>query len=122
MKKEQETINVCERCKSPLISTFAFMGAELYCMNCNISMDMFGGVSIPITKELKKAQKTVMAEWKKLRVHLFTGGVRMEDCKKCFPPLGGGEYHSYHLIKMERKNQEKALQRLKDFTIKVDTN
>jgi hypothetical protein len=62
--KEKKVIKICEShpdTPTPLIYTYAFMGAEYWCPFCGYNGGFFGaGTDVPETPELKKA----LEKWK----------------------------------------------------------
>jgi len=110
--KKEKLIKVCDNCDNPIFWTFAFVGAEYYCPSCGASRDMFFGKDVPATPKLLKLKKSLAIKWGQIKPHLYTGGGRRKDCKKCFPKEGQGEYHIKHLTPKEKKKMEWARARL----------
>jgi hypothetical protein len=61
----------------PLISTFAFRGAELWCPYCGYTDGMFGGKAIDNSPELEKCLK----EWKD-KSQSFLGAIATKTCSE----------------------------------------
>jgi len=95
MKKE---ISVCNECGKPVVWTFAFDGAEYYCLMCGNKTGMMGGkTDVPWTPELRAWQIVVEKVWKSLRhFHTGSGRYRQNGCKKCI-----SEDHGHHFKDME---------------------
>ena len=113
MKKE---IKICS-CGAPILFTFLYNGAEYFCMNCHSSEGMLGaGKNVDSTIELRAESKVVNKVFKSLRPFLIGDGCfQRTGCKKC---KGTGEYHTQHLTKREKtENQiaEKMLNQLNGY-------
>ena len=101
--KQIKTIRVCDECGVPMIWTFAFDGAERYCLNCGIKGGMFGtGKDVPVTRELIFQNKIVQALWGIIYKGkgMIPHSSQRTNCKKC----SGSHYPHYtHLTKAEKE-------------------
>lgn len=111
--RKADTISVCPDClrskgKSiPLIWTFAFNGAEYFCIECGGAFGCFEAASIEGTPGLERLAKEY-EDHHKPKLSAVTWRVCwLKRCKKC---KGGtpGNYHAKHLTKKEQKQLEEA--------------
>ena len=109
---KEDKINVCNSCKNPVVGTFMFSGAELYCPSCGAKGDIFWGELVEVTPELKEKQKLIHRKFNEAREHVHSGGGMMKDCRKC-----NKEAHQYHLTKKERALHYKGIKLLKEMRL-----
>lgn len=95
---KSKTISVCNNCEKPVVWTFAFDGAEYYCLLCAGSTGMFGGKKeVKSTSELVAWKMIIERVWKALRQnHTGSGRYRVSKCLKCKE-----EDHGRHFSKSE---------------------
>ena len=104
MQKLKKSISVCDKCSHPIVSTYMFSGAEVYCPSCGAVGDLFFGHSVEASVELLNEQKRIEEKFKEAREHIQSGGGRLRDCKKC-----KDEAHQYHLTKKEQVLHKKGV-------------
>ena len=107
-KKVQTIIRVCSTCQTPLIWTFAFTGAERYCINCGTTGGMLGfGDDESPTPDLLFKKRLVDNIWKSLygSKGLVPHASQRTNCKKCTSDSG---YHYLHLTKTQKRYDELA--------------
>ena len=98
-----QTIRVCDHCKTPLIWTFAFDYSERYCLNCGSKGGMLGtGEDVPATRELKFKKKLVDKIWGTIygRKGLVPVSCQRGNCKKCET---SNERHYNHMPKSQKE-------------------
>ena len=109
MSKE---IMVCNTHETPLIWTFAFPGAEYFCMSGNHAGGMLGtGHKVEATPELLKLRSLYNRRWGQLKKHIVVGRFWRKDCDKC----KGDECHNYHLTDEEKRRSVMALAKLDSY-------
>ncbi len=109
---EEKKIAVCY-CGNPLIYTFAFSGAEYYCLDCGNTFGMFDTDRKTATSELIKKLKADTRKFKTVNKHLLSGGAMIRDCEICSRE---SEPHIYHCSEEEKKNHQKAMAKLKKWS------
>ena len=108
-------INTCRSCNIPIVWTFAFPGAEYFCLKCHGNTGMMGGVlSVKSTPELRAHKRVIEALWKTIyKFYLPQCNYGKGNCKKCKEKSLS---HREHLTKQEVLCDEyisKVLQALK---------
>ena len=109
-----DKIAVCN-CGSPLISTFAFSGAEYYCLDCGRKYGMLGVDRVAATPEIKQELDDNEKTFSEIREGLLSGGAMLKDCNTCSQT---GQSHLHHATPKEVKAHEAALKRLKELATK----
>ena len=105
-------IAICRYCKTPLIWTFAFIGAEYYCISCGSCTGMIGGADkVDETPELKKLKSSVNRKWGQVKKHLVMARFLRKDCPKC----KGDETHNMHLTDKEKAKAKWAKEKLAEW-------
>ncbi len=103
-----KTIAIC--CNTPMIWTFAFMGAEWYCRKCGASIEMMNADTVDATPELEKQKKENEKWFHGIMKDYIPGGAFYKSCDKC----KGNEFHSMHATETELKESKEALSRLRE--------
>ncbi len=99
------------RCGEPLVHTFAFSGAEFYCLSCGSHYGWREPDGKVETPELIAWMKAVEAEFVELGGRdLLGGGLIRRDCETC---VRTGQVHLGHATAEERAAHERALGALK---------
>lgn len=114
MSKDQ--ISVC-RCGAPLVYTFAFSGAEYFCVECGRKYGMFDAEQEDATPEIKKRLKRNEKRWVTMRKGLLSGGAMLRDCDTCSQ---NNEPHLSHATELEKTAHTKAMKRINDLIEKED--
>lgn len=104
-------INVCNACEHPVIGTWAFAGAEVYCPTCGATGDMFYGREVPATTNLTAERKMLRRWWNGIVKDLLHQGAQHTDCDLC--KTSGDRYHVEHATKAEFAAHERANRLLK---------
>lgn len=102
MKKE---INVCPYCGEPMISTFAFRGAEFYCLMCGNTLGMFSCSSVEWDEQLNEKRKLYERVFKTIYKDLIPSGAYLLKCPKC---KDMNETHRQHASEKEILKDEIA--------------
>ncbi len=105
---------VCN-CGNPMIYTFAFSGAEYYCLACGNSCGMFDTRKTDATPELTKKLKADEKKFKTVNKYLLSGGVMFNSCEICSKK---NEPHILHCSDAEKENHRKAMAKLKRWQMK----
>ena len=104
-KERNGEIAACPECSNPLISTFAFAGAEWFCWECRWRGGVFYEKTINRTPELEKKLRGDKKKFDEVRHDLWLGGERVRGCEKC---ESGNERHLHHLTDEEKARCKKA--------------
>lgn len=105
----------CPTCKTPLIGTMAFSGAEFYCLECGRTCGWLSPYALDADK-VEEQMKALQAEWDE-----NVGGKLMprgtfwrNDCEKCGDVLGRPEGgHWEHVTQEEIEADKEAREWLK---------
>ena len=109
-------IAICD-CGAPLIYTFAFSGAEYYCIECGSTHGMFEIGRAKNTPKLAQRLKQNEKKFEVARKGLLSGGVMFRNCKKCDKT---NEPHLRHATKKEVAAHEAAIKRLNELATRED--
>lgn len=106
-------IMVCDQHKTPLIWTFAFSGAEYFCMAGNHAGGMLGtGSRVKATPKLLKLHALYNRRWGQLRKHIVASNFKRGSCEKCQKT---DQYHNDHLTDEERRRAVMAFDKLEEY-------
>lgn len=95
-------------CGEPLVCTFHFRGAELYCLSCGCTYGWFGPEGKDETPELLARMEAIKAEWGPIAQALLTPGSWRQDCPACGPD----NPHIDHATDDEKAAHEDALAKM----------
>lgn len=73
----------CPRCEAPIVSTFAFRGAEWYCLDCGKTVAWFSEISLPNTKRNRERLAKREAEFDPIAHALLVPFSKLRDCDRC---------------------------------------
>lgn len=107
----EANIRICPNCEQPLLWTFAFSGAERYCLNCGYTAGMLDGSGVvPATPELFFRYVLINAIWKVIYSDIgYMPEVRFQrsDCDQCRSlPEGDYQGHWGHVTEEEKQFHE----------------
>lgn len=120
---ETKEIMVCNNCDMPLIWTFAWSGAEYYCMSCGALGGMLGaGHRVELTDDLKAANKKIKARWGQVKKWAGDARFYLRDCDKCDMSSENREYHGQHLTEFEREKRKWATKKLNEWCFSNETS
>lgn len=98
----------CPRCRVPVVPTFAFRGAEFYCLDCGAKLGWLEPLARTVTPELQTDYDERLAEWREhAGNHLITTGMWHKDCDRCDD--GRGSQHHEHATGDEWEAHGRAL-------------
>jgi hypothetical protein len=103
----EKTLSGCPNCKTPLISTLVFRGAEWYCWRCRATYGLLESVSVPCTPAIRARLQKKRLWFDKHAKHIWTAGAKKRGCKKCET-----EMHASHLMDTEKAAHAKAIKAL----------
>lgn len=110
-----QTITCCKRCKTPLVWTYIYPGAEQYCIECGTSFGFLDGGKIErkATPGMIKRKEQVDKQFKKAVEGYAYGGCTYDNCHRCQNPTEPNDkYHIWHLTDDEKKAHAAAMKRL----------
>lgn len=108
----QQRIAVC-KCENPMVFTFAFLGAEYYCLDCGRTSGFFTD-RVEATPELIKKLKSDTQKFKRIMKDHIPYGCWFTDCKLCEKHK---EYHYHHATDKQKEASKKALEKLEALKI-----
>lgn len=102
------TIVVCLRCGTPLISTLKFSKAEWFCAACAEPFGLIEGKRVLLNYKLEVRYDEAVTWFDEQAVGAIAIGERRTDCPQC----DTGDDHLNHVDDETRKASEEAYKRL----------
>lgn len=106
-RKKPAPTACCPSCRTPLVCTLAFRGAEFYCLECGAAYGWLSPTAVETTPELNEKLAEIEREWEELGgPKLIGGGMMLKACERC---SSHDEPHLSHATEEEKAEHAAVL-------------